>query len=192
MNRDDNLQFNGTPNNTLTNNGTRTTPLPITTTYSPQSVGFLAVAIPLLITGVIAILILILVCIRCKRKREGYYDEAYDFSLVDQSIQANQSSIIGHTVLMAHGTEYHEIGDTEEPPHQMEDNQNGVLRFSDDLHQDGKVPDAEDAGDIHLEKSKSCPLSNAYINDYFVVDSLKQSPYFVLEPCKEPRYVNER
>lgn len=93
---------------------------------------------------------------------------------------------------MAHGTEYHEIGDTEEPPHQMEDNQNGVLRFSDDLHQDGKVPDAEDAGDIHLEKSTSCPLSNAYINDYFVVDSLKQSPYFVLEPCKEPRYVNER
>jgi hypothetical protein len=106
--------------------------------------------------------------------------------------QANQSSIIGHAVRMVNGTEYHEIGDVEEPPHQTEDIQNGVLRLSGDLHRDEIEHDAGETDDNHVEKSQTSTQSNTYINDYFVVDSLKQSNYFVLEPCKEPKYVNER
>lgn len=53
---------------------------------SPQSVGFLSVAIPLVISGVVLGFILLLVCYRCRKKREAYYGETYEFSLVDQSI----------------------------------------------------------------------------------------------------------
>lgn len=52
----------------------------------PQSVGFLSVAIPLVISGVVLTFILLLVCYRCRKKQEAYYGEAYEFSLVDQSI----------------------------------------------------------------------------------------------------------
>lgn len=52
----------------------------------PQSVGVLSVIIPLVISGVVLAFILLLVCYRCRKKQEAYYGEAYEFSLVDQSI----------------------------------------------------------------------------------------------------------
>ncbi|XP_061167928.1 uncharacterized protein LOC133176888 isoform X2 [Saccostrea echinata] len=190
--------FNATLNDTLINNATTTTPPSTKIWDKPNSKGFLAVAIPLLITGVVAILILVLVCFRCKKKRDAYYGEPYDFSLVDQSIQANQSSILGHGVIMAQGTEYretdyHEIGDVEEPANQMDDNQNGVLRFHEDVHNEAEDHYVDPCNDKeYREKLKSYPPSNTYVNDYFSVCHLGQSPYFVLEPGLEPRYVNER
>ncbi|XP_062578718.1 uncharacterized protein LOC134240670 [Saccostrea cucullata] len=213
--------FNTTSNDTLINNATTTMSSSTKIWDKPNSKGFLAVTIPLLISGVVVVLILIVVCVRCRKKRETYYGESYDFSLVDQSIQANQSSIIGHGIVMAQGTEYreteyHEIGNLEEPANQMDDNQNGVLRFHEDEHVEGpadqmdynqngvlkfKADQQQDEEDHYVEpcsekelseKLESYPMPNTYVNDYFSVCHLGQSPYFVLEPGLEPRYVNER
>lgn len=59
------------------------------------------------------------------------------FSNFFLSKQANQSSIIGHAVIMANGTEYHEIGELMD---QTRDNANGVLSLRDD-QQSGEIGD---------------------------------------------------
>lgn len=176
---------------------------------SPQSVGFLSVAIPLVISGVVLGFILLLVCYRCRKKREAYYGETYEFSLVDQSIQANQSSIIGHGVVMANGTEYQEINDVLDAQDQDNSPVNGVLalhdehgqeesgRYETDIQNRSHKPQLEGheepKADSERRSQREMTLStNVYTNDYFSVEKLDSTPYFVLELGNEPKYVNER
>lgn len=178
----------------------------------PQSVGVLSVIIPLVISGVVLAFILLLVCYRCRKKQEAYYGEAYEFSLVDQSIQANQSSIIGHGVVMANGTEYQEISDVMDAHDQENSPVNGILALHDDHDQeesgryemdiesrshkpqsegdDGLRADSK-SGD-HKEMIPQTLSTHVYTNDYFSVEKLDSTAYFVLELGNEPKYVNER
>lgn len=206
------MSANGTSTDIFVNNTSTVTSYPTKYGDSPQSVGFLSVAIPLVISGVVLVFILLLVCYRCKKKQDAYYGEPYEFSLVDQSIQANQSSIIGHGVVMANGTEYQEINDVMDAPGQENNPVNGVLALHDEHGQEeggrydidignrdnkpqlegheGSKADGKSSG--FEGKNIQTFSTHIYTNDYFSVEKLDSTPYFVLEVGNEPKYVNER
>lgn len=206
------MSVNGTSNGIFVNYTSTVRSNPTKNVDGPQSVGFLSVAIPLVISGVVLTFILLLVCYRCRKKQEAYYGEAYEFSLVDQSIQANQSSIIGHGVVMANGTEYQEINDVVDAQEQDNSPVNGILALHDEHGQEesGRYemdiesrshkpqseghegPKADSKSGDHKEMIPQTLSTHIYTNDYFSVENLDSTAYFVLELGNEPKYVNER
>lgn len=123
--------------------------------------------------------------------------------------QANQSSIIGHGVVMANGTEYQEINDVLDAQDQDNSPVNGVLalhdehgqeesgRYETDIQNRSHKPQLEGheepKADSERRSQREMTLStNVYTNDYFSVEKLDSTPYFVLELGNEPKYVNER
>lgn len=110
---------------------------------------------------------------------------------------------------MANGTEYQEINDVLDVQDQDNSPVNGVLalhdehgqeesgRYETDIQNRSHKPQLEGheepKADSERRSQREMTLStNVYTNDYFSVEKLDSTPYFVLELGNEAKYVNER